>query len=474
MNSIFTKIPNLIKRAVITKVNSDNDDIANCQIDSFDTSKPMETIYPYGMSANAPIDNIALVFSVGGNEANAAGMPYSQQNRFKNLKSGEVVFGNPVVGSYVKFNEDGSITIYSPAAINVNCDGDFKVSSQQNVDFSGTVGTNIFNNLQVLDASVSKLLATNASKMVASSNLISWVHSSTLTVTDDTIGGVNINLSGSYEPAIAAGTSSQYWRGDKTWQTLNTAAVAELTNLYYTDARARSSVSSSTTGLTYTSSTGVFSLTTGYVIPTTTEESNWNTAYSTSVSNWTLPLSYSSGTVSMTQANTSTNGWLSSTDWNTFNNKQNALGYTPLQAGTASVYLTPANPTALTSTSYLMFGLGSTLAFTPSVSTKVRFSIKYVPGGVGTTGLNSFKLAYGTGAAPANGAAATGTIVGGVDQGGAVASVNVTPAINQRNVIISSLTPGVAYWFDIQGAKNAAHTNVGIFSIEATIQELSF
>jgi len=39
------------------------------------------------------------------------------------------------------------------------------------------------------------------------------------------------------EPPIAAGTSAQYWRGDKTWQTLNTANVAESTNLYYTDER---------------------------------------------------------------------------------------------------------------------------------------------------------------------------------------------------------------------------------------------
>ena len=34
---------------------------------------------------------------------------------------------------------------------------------------------------------------------------------------------------GTYEPAITAGTSAQYWRGDKTWQTLNQAAVAGLT-----------------------------------------------------------------------------------------------------------------------------------------------------------------------------------------------------------------------------------------------------
>ena len=34
---------------------------------------------------------------------------------------------------------------------------------------------------------------------------------------------------GVYEPVIAAGTSAQYWRGDKSWQTLNQAAVAGLT-----------------------------------------------------------------------------------------------------------------------------------------------------------------------------------------------------------------------------------------------------
>lgn len=32
-------------------------------------------------------------------------------------------------------------------------------------------------------------------------------------------------VGGSYEPIITAGTTSQYWRGDKTWQTLNKSAV---------------------------------------------------------------------------------------------------------------------------------------------------------------------------------------------------------------------------------------------------------
>ena len=67
-----------------------------------------------------------------------------------------------------------------------------------------------------------------------------------------------------FEPAITAGTTAQYWRGDKSWQNLATDA--------------RAAISSTVTGLTYTTVTGVLSLTSGYVIPTTTDQSTWNSA----------------------------------------------------------------------------------------------------------------------------------------------------------------------------------------------------
>ncbi|SVB15428.1 uncharacterized protein METZ01_LOCUS168282, partial [marine metagenome] len=49
------------------------------------------------------------------------------------------------------------------------------------------------------------------------------------------------------EPTITAGTSVQYYRGDKTFQTLNTTAVAEGTNLYYTNARADARITAADT-----------------------------------------------------------------------------------------------------------------------------------------------------------------------------------------------------------------------------------
>jgi hypothetical protein len=44
------------------------------------------------------------------------------------------------------------------------------------------------------------------------------------------------------EDFITAGVASQYWRGDKTFQTLDTLVVTENTNLYFTNARAIGSV----------------------------------------------------------------------------------------------------------------------------------------------------------------------------------------------------------------------------------------
>jgi hypothetical protein len=51
------------------------------------------------------------------------------------------------------------------------------------------------------------------------------------------IANLTTDLAGK-EAAVTAGTTAQFYRGDKTWQILNTNAVSEATNLYFTNARA--------------------------------------------------------------------------------------------------------------------------------------------------------------------------------------------------------------------------------------------
>ena len=60
------------------------------------------------------------------------------------------------------------------------------------------------------------------------------------------------------EPTITGGSTAQYWRGDKSFQTLNTSIVPEVTNLYYTNARADARIAAANIGdLANVDTTGV-------------------------------------------------------------------------------------------------------------------------------------------------------------------------------------------------------------------------
>lgn len=116
----------------------------------------------------------------------------------------------------------------------------------------------------------------------------------------------------------------------------STTLVTEGTNLYFTNARARAAFSSTAIGLTYDSITGILSTTAGYGIPTTASQSNWDTAYTNRITSATAPLNITANTISISQSGISTNGYLSSTDWNTFNNKQNSGNYITALTGEAT------------------------------------------------------------------------------------------------------------------------------------------
>jgi hypothetical protein len=69
-----------------------------------------------------------------------------------------------------------------------------------------------------------------------------------LNLTDGDISQAKVNglvtaLAGK-EAGITSGTSAQYYRGDKTFQTLNTSVVPEVTNLYFLDSRVRAALMS--------------------------------------------------------------------------------------------------------------------------------------------------------------------------------------------------------------------------------------
>jgi hypothetical protein len=147
-----------------------------------------------------------------------------------------------------------------------------------------------------------------------------------------------INLINTKEPTITAGTTSQYWRGDKTWQTLPTYSLSGLggvpttRTLTINGSALDLSADRSWTidSMVYPSAGIALSTGTGWGTSITDNSSNWNTAYSLRISSATAPLSIASNVISISQASSTTNGYLSSTDWNTFNNKQPAGSYVTL------------------------------------------------------------------------------------------------------------------------------------------------
>lgn len=69
-----------------------------------------------------------------------------------------------------------------------------------------------------------------------------------------------------------------------------TTNIAEGTNLYYTNERARQSISETITGIDYDNTTGVFSTTSGYGIPTTAKQTQWDAAYNDKINSATILL----------------------------------------------------------------------------------------------------------------------------------------------------------------------------------------
>jgi hypothetical protein len=131
----------------------------------------------------------------------------------------------------------------------------------------------------------------------------------------------------------------------------------------------------------------------------------------------------------------------------------------------------PSNPASTTSVTQVMMGVGATCAYTPAGSGNVQVT---VTGAVRTQTAQQPVTAggrYGTGTAPSNGAAVTGTRFGPAADpalsgsgAGAWTSLAITALL--------ALTPGTAYWFDLAIATGNAADAASAANISMVITEL--
>ena len=162
--------------------------------------------------------------------------------------------GGTITASWTDDNTDAVTSVFGRTGAVIAANGDYTTSQV-------TEGTNLyFTNARVHDA-----ISANA-PLSEVSGVVSIAQSNT--TTDGYLSASDWNTFNNKQSLITAGTTDQYYRGDKTFQLLNTSAVAEGTNLYYSDTRVRQAISETITGIDYSNSTGVFSLASGYIIPT--------------------------------------------------------------------------------------------------------------------------------------------------------------------------------------------------------------
>lgn len=149
-----------------------------------------------------------------------------------------------------------------------------------------------------------------------------------------------------------------------------------------------------------------------------------------------------------------------------------AAAVTALGAGlAASVNYKPSNPTATASSTLVMMGLGTTCTFTPAATGIVEVTVRCGIQNNTAIVLTTVGCRYGTGTAPANGAAVTGTRFGsGAEESVEPGGVNrVIPEAWTDRLALSVST---AYWFDIAILTATPADTVAPTNVSVTIKEL--
>lgn len=128
----------------------------------------------------------------------------------------------------------------------------------------------------------------------------------------------------------------------------------------------------------------------------------------------------------------------------------------------------PTNPTGTTSGTPVMMGLGSTCVITPATSTKVRFRISGSMFNNTAPDNSAVQLQFGSGVAPANGVAATGTSLSSVIFGTSSTTNALVPFAVEG---VGAVVAGTAYWLDLS-LQQAGGGSATVINIQCILQEL--
>lgn len=164
------------------------------------------------------------------------------------------------------------------------------------------------------------------------------------------------------------------------------------------------------------------------------------------------------GTVSE-QKNTASVGLATSGNCDNTSTNSGSPCDTHLALNSATLMAAPGNPTGTGSVTAVMAGLGGTCKITPVYSSRIRVTFYGNVGDNTAASGCSVTARFGTGAAPGNGVAVTGTAIGTSVEGALNPLDFIAPFSNGG--IVTGLTPSTAYWLDLDQKQSGS----GICSI---------
>lgn len=132
-----------------------------------------------------------------------------------------------------------------------------------------------------------------------------------------------------------------------------------------------------------------------------------------------------------------------------------------------------ASPSGSGSSSFVCLGLGAAGAvITPLASGRVKVDISAVGGNSVIAGTLTAQIIYGTGAAPANGAAVPGGAVAIGSQKAFVASTAAGVQGLNFSAVVNALTLGTPYWFDVQFKVPGASGTATLSGVDVVLTEV--
>lgn len=167
-------IKSLLRFARVTAIGKDDKDFPVQQVSYFGKVGDAVMWFPFGMTANVPLDFINVIMSMNSNPEERVAFPTSAKERLtpplpSPLESGEVVMFNPLTRAYVFFRADGSIEIKSPADFDLTVAGNVNAAVEGNlianvggdasIDSEGTITIDGATKVNVLSAAAIELTA---------------------------------------------------------------------------------------------------------------------------------------------------------------------------------------------------------------------------------------------------------------------------------------------------------------------------